>query len=101
MAKRNPPVVITRKDKRLHKGWHLLAFMLTGGASAPVSAAKAGTNAAYNARTRKLAEQSGEPPAKPLSARQRAAADGDMSPAAAFRRDHVPGSKEYRAAHGG
>lgn len=49
-----PQVVITRKDKRLKKGWHLLAFMLTGGASAPVSAAKGAGNAAYNARTREL-----------------------------------------------
>lgn len=58
-----PQVVITRKDKRLHKGWHALAFMLTGGASAPITAAKAGTNAAYNARTRKLAES--ETPGRP------------------------------------
>jgi hypothetical protein len=54
MAK--PQVVITRKDKRFHKGWHLLAFLLTGGMSASVTATKAATNAAYNARTRKLQE---------------------------------------------
>ena len=49
-----PTVVISRKDKRLHKGWHLFAFMLTGGMSAPVTAIKAGTNAAYNRRTQEL-----------------------------------------------
>jgi hypothetical protein len=57
MKKNKTPVVITRKDKRLHKGAHLTAFVLTGGMSAPISAAKAGTNAAYNARTRKLAAE--------------------------------------------
>jgi hypothetical protein len=82
MRKKNAPVVIVRKDKRLHKGWHLLAFMVTGGASAPVTAAKAATNTSYNARTRKLA----------------AAGDGDE--AAEFRAEHVPGSKEYKARHG-
>jgi hypothetical protein len=50
----NVQVAIARKDKRLHKGWHLFAFVLTGGASAPVTAAKAVTNAGYNARTRQL-----------------------------------------------
>jgi hypothetical protein len=54
------PVVITRKDKRLHKGAHLTAFVLTGGASGIVTAAKAGTNASYNARTRKLQGQAEE-----------------------------------------
>jgi hypothetical protein len=55
MAKKNKvPVVIVRKDKKLKKTGHLLAFMLTGGMSAPVTAAKAATNAGYNARTRKL-----------------------------------------------
>lgn len=77
------PVVITRKDKRLRKGLHLAAFIATGGASGVVTAAKAATNAGYNARTRKLQE----------------AAEGDA--AAEFRAEHVPGSKEYRARHGG
>jgi hypothetical protein len=56
-----PQVVITRKDKRLKKGWHLLAFALTGGTSAPISAAKATTNALYNERTRELQRQAREP----------------------------------------
>lgn len=51
-------VVITRKDKRLHKGWHFFAFVLTGGASAPVTAAKAATNRSYNRRTEQLSERS-------------------------------------------
>jgi hypothetical protein len=59
MSKRNAPVVIIRKDKRLHKGGHLLAFMLTGGMSAPISAAKAVTNTRYNARTRELQRRAG------------------------------------------
>jgi hypothetical protein len=54
MGKNKTPVVITRKDKRLKKGLHLLAFALTGGASAPVTGAKAATNAGYNSRTRRL-----------------------------------------------
>jgi hypothetical protein len=58
--KRSAPVVIIRKDKRLHKGAHLAAFMLTGGLSAPLSAVKAATNVSYNARTRKLQKQSEE-----------------------------------------
>jgi hypothetical protein len=62
--KKNASVVIVRKDKRLHKGLHLAALALTGGASGIVTAAKAGTNAGYNARTRKLMEQAeaGEQP---------------------------------------
>jgi hypothetical protein len=52
-------VVITRKHKRLHKGWHVLAFMLTGGVSAPVTAARVAANAAYNAETARLAGSSG------------------------------------------
>ncbi len=51
-----PQVVIVRKDKRLHKGLHLFVFMLTGGASAPISADKAASNALYNAHTRELQE---------------------------------------------
>jgi hypothetical protein len=67
MGKNKTPVVITRKDKRLKKGLHLLAFTLTGGASAPVTAVKAATNAGYNSRTRKLqaeADQAGAPSAQ-------------------------------------
>jgi hypothetical protein len=69
MGKNKTPVVITRKDKRLKKGLHLLAFALTGGASAPVTAAKAATNAGYNSRTRRLqaeaeADQAGAPSAQ-------------------------------------
>jgi len=52
---KKPPVVITRKDKKLKKTGHLLAFMLTGGASSVVTAGKAASNASYNAQTRKLA----------------------------------------------
>ena len=57
MAKRQAPVVIVRKDKRLHKGVHLAAFLLTGGTSGVVTAARLGTNGAYNARTRRLARR--------------------------------------------
>lgn len=56
--KAGAPVVITRKDKRLFKTGHLLAFMVTGGTSAVYTAAKAATNAGYNARTRELQAQS-------------------------------------------
>lgn len=49
-----PQVVITRKDKRLRRGLHLLAFTLTGGASAPITVAKAATNHSYNRRTQQL-----------------------------------------------
>jgi hypothetical protein len=55
--KRGAPVVITRKDKRLNKTGHLLAFMLTGGASGVYTAARSATNAGYNARTRRLQER--------------------------------------------
>lgn len=54
--RKHPPVVITRKSKRLNRPLHVAAFLLTGGASVPISAAKAASNAGYNARTRKLAE---------------------------------------------
>jgi hypothetical protein len=84
--KKGAPVVIVRKDKRLNKTGHLIAFALTGGTSAAYTAAKAATNAGYNARTRKLQVQAEEP---------------DADEQAAFRRDHVPGSKEYKASHGG
>lgn len=63
MGKNKVPVVITRKDKRLNKLGHLLAFAVTGGTSGAYTAAKAGSNAAYNARTRKLqaeAEEAGQ-----------------------------------------
>jgi hypothetical protein len=59
-ARRGAPVVIVRKDKRLNKTGHLLAFMLTGGASAVVTAGKAATNAGYNARTRQLQAEAGD-----------------------------------------
>jgi hypothetical protein len=57
MSRRNAPVVIVRKDKRLHKFGHLFAFMLTGGASGVFTIMKVGTNAGYNSRTRKLQDQ--------------------------------------------
>jgi hypothetical protein len=57
---RKPPVVIVRKDKRTRKGLHLLAFVATGGMSAPVTAARVAANAGYNARTRKLAKDASE-----------------------------------------
>jgi hypothetical protein len=73
VSKKNAPVVIVRKDKKLHKGLHLFAFLATGGMSAPVSAAKGATNAGYNARTRKLAAQVDAPAApRQRGGRQRA-----------------------------
>jgi hypothetical protein len=62
--RRGAPVVITRKDKRLGKGRHLIAFALTGGASGVYTAAKATTNAGYNARTRAL--QAASEPSEPV-----------------------------------
>jgi hypothetical protein len=59
-VKRNAPVVITRKSKRLGLG-HLVAFTLTGGTSGVYSMTKAATNAGYNARTRKLQAASEAP----------------------------------------
>jgi hypothetical protein len=54
-----PQVVIVRKDKRIrHKLLHAIAFAATGGASGIVTAAEAANHASYNARTRKLQEQS-------------------------------------------
>jgi hypothetical protein len=53
--KKGAPVVVTRKDKKLNKTGHGLAFILTGGMSSVYTATKAATNAGYNARTRKLA----------------------------------------------
>jgi hypothetical protein len=61
VSKKNAPVVIVRKSKRLNRPGHVAAFMLTGGASGIVSAAKAGSNAGYNARTRKLAGEGSGP----------------------------------------
>ena len=58
-------IVITRKDKRLFKTGHTVAFLLTGGTSAAYTAAKAATNAGYNARTRNLEAESAIPPATP------------------------------------
>lgn len=60
MGKNRTPVVIVRKDKKLKKSGHLLAFMLTGGLSAPVTAVKAATNAGYNARTRRMQREAEE-----------------------------------------
>jgi hypothetical protein len=55
MSRRNPPVVIIRKDKRIkHKLLHLAAFAATGGLSGIGTAAEVANHAAYNARTRKL-----------------------------------------------
>jgi hypothetical protein len=67
---RSTQVVIVRKDKRLNRPFHLLAFMLTGGMSAPLSATRAATNAGYNARTRHLSDTSS---AVPTSRASRAA----------------------------
>jgi hypothetical protein len=62
MARKKAPVVIVRKDKRIrHKFVHAAAFAATGGTSGLVTAAEAANHAAYNARTRKLQEQAGEP----------------------------------------
>jgi hypothetical protein len=58
MRKKKAPVVIVRKDKRLNKTANLIAFAMTGGASGVYTAGKAASNAAYNARTRKLMEDS-------------------------------------------
>jgi len=74
--KKNAPVVVVRKDKRLRKGLHLAAFALTGGASGIVTAAKAGTNAAYNARTRKMAAAAEETPGVTEADHERARAAG-------------------------
>jgi hypothetical protein len=56
---RRAQVVIVRKHKRLGLG-HVVAFAATGGMSAPLTAAKGVTNARYNARTRRLQEQSAD-----------------------------------------
>jgi hypothetical protein len=56
--KRGAQVVIVRKEKRMNPLTHLAAFALTGGMSSVVSAARAAQVASYNARTRKLQEQS-------------------------------------------
>lgn len=69
MARRNAAqVVITRKDKRLNKTGHLLAFALTGGTSGIYTATKAATNAGYNARTRELQRQAEGPEPARLTA---------------------------------
>jgi hypothetical protein len=103
VSRNRTPVVIIRKDKKLKYGLHLLAFALTGGASAPISAVKAASNAGYNARTRELAAQAdaGKQPQPPLTAKERrqAAQAIETDEAARWRAEHVPGSKEYRAAH--
>lgn len=55
---RGAPVVITRKQKRWNKTGHLLAFALTGGMSAPITAARAAQVAHYNGVTKKLVAES-------------------------------------------
>jgi len=55
MGENSPQVVIARKHKRLHRGAHLVAFALTGGMSAPVTAARVVANASYNVETARLA----------------------------------------------
>ncbi len=57
---RGAPVVIVHKDTRLCKGLHQAAFLLTGRTSGVVTAAKAGANAAHNARTRQPQDQAEE-----------------------------------------
>jgi hypothetical protein len=57
MKSRNAPVVLVRKDKRIHKGLHLFAFMATGGISSLFTILKTGTNSGYNRRTRQLQER--------------------------------------------
>ena len=56
--KKNAPVVIVRKDKRLNRTANLFAFAMTGGASGIYTAGKAASNARYNARTRELQRNS-------------------------------------------
>lgn len=108
-----PQVVIVRKDKRIrHKFLHAIAFGLTGGASGIVTAAEAASHAGYNARTRKLQEQSGTGESVPgLSAagKRRTAEEWDKAKrkrrnaaeAAEWRAEHVPSSREYRERHSG
>jgi hypothetical protein len=115
--KKGAPVVITRKDKRLNKTGHGLAFILTGGMSSVYTATKAATNAGYNARTRKLvaeneqaeAEQAAEEARqaaalialRPQSSPRRRLSDVVYDdPAQEFRAEHVPTSKEYRQRYG-
>ena len=85
--KKNAPVVIMRKDKKLNKTGHLLAFMVTGGASSAYTAARAATNAGYNARTRQL--QAGAD-----------TGETDEQVEAHYRAMNVPSSPEYKARHG-
>jgi hypothetical protein len=107
MRKRGAPVVILRKDKKIrHKLLHLGAFAVTGGLSGVVTATEVANNAGYNARTRKLQAEAeevetGTPPERWRNSARLAAMGQNLDPAAAFRRDHVPASKEYKAAHGG
>jgi hypothetical protein len=112
--KKGAPVVIVRKDKKLTKTGHALAFLLTGGTSSVYTAAKAATNAGYNARTRKLmaeaeaAEAPEEARARELARSdekfRRMVADANMKryddPQAEWRAEHVPASKEYKERHG-
>ncbi len=107
--KKGAPVVIVRKDKKLNKTGHLMAFALTGGVSSVYTATKAATNAGYNARTRKLMEQAEEPDDGDLilgDGPPRRAGDVNeaalvhLTEEARFRALHVPGSKEYKGIHG-
>jgi len=116
MRKKNAPVVIMRKDKKLFKTGHLAAFMLTGGTSAIYTAAKAATNAGYNARTRQLQAEAPEPaeqveahdrapnvPPNPEDRARLAAARTEQQTQAVdaeWRAEHVPASREYKARHG-
>jgi hypothetical protein len=54
MARNKTPVVIVRKDKKQHRILQAIGFAATGGASSVYTAPKAASNAAYNARTRKM-----------------------------------------------
>ena len=96
MRSNKPQVVIVRKDKRVsHKVLHAAAFAATGGLSGFVTAAEVTSHAGYNARTRKLQAGSSTPRGrkrKPLDPTQ-------FNPAANFRADHVPSSREYRETH--
>jgi hypothetical protein len=61
MSRRNAPVVIVRKDKRVkHKLLHAVAFAATGGLSGIGTAVEVANHAAYNARTRELQRRSEE-----------------------------------------
>ena len=58
VSRKKGKVVIVRKQKRMNPLVHLTMFAVTGGASSVVSAARAAQVAGYNARTRKMIEES-------------------------------------------